>query len=396
MEQTTPKMTATPSIDELVDRAKALAPAIAARASDAERAACLHEETIRDLRDAGLFRILQPSRFGGFSMDFESLILIASEIGKACGSTAWVYSVGAFHAWNLGLFSDSAQEEVWGADPRALAASSYVPAGKAATASGGVRLTGRWPFASGCDHFEWIILGAKENEGDKVHFYLVPRSDFEILKDWRVAGLAATGSNSVVLKDVFVPTHRRISFDEAKEGRTPGAERYGDLYRLPFFAVSSYCLVAPALGIALGALQNYVDEVRGRDVRSLTGVASRLAEYDSVQTRVAEASGLIDAATELIRRDCRDVVATLRAGRPISTEQRTRNKRDQALAIRFAKQAVQLIIDGTGAKGLDIEQPIQRAWRDLQAAGSHITLSWDILLPAHGRVLLGLDPGILI
>jgi alkylation response protein AidB-like acyl-CoA dehydrogenase len=396
MEQTKSGTVAAPSIEELVNRAKSLAPAIAARAQAAETACCLPKETIRELREAELFRALQPRRFGGFAMDFECLVLIASELGKVCGSTAWVYSVGAFHSWNLGLFSDEAQEEVWGTDPNALAASSYVPAGTATTATGGVQLTGRWPFASGCDHFEWIVLGAKENAEENVHFYLVPKSNFEIERDWRVAGLAATGSNTVILKDVFVPDHRRISFDQAKEGVAPGAMLHEDIYRLPFFAVSSYCLVGPALGMAAGALQSYIDGIRGREVRSLTGAASKLAEYDAVQTRVAQASGLIDAATELIRRDCRDVVATLRDGQPITTEQRTRNKRDQAMAVRFAKQAVQMIIDGTGAKGLYNDQPIQRAWRDLQAAGAHITLSWDILMPAHGRVLLGLEPDILI
>lgn len=396
MDQINPETLAKPSIDDLVARARALVPTIAARATEAEKACCLHDETVRDLRDAGLFRLLQPTDYDGFGKDIESLVRVTAEIGMACGSAGWVYSVGAFHAWNIGLFPRAAQEDVWGADPDALAASSYVPAGKAVPEAGGARLSGRWPFASGCDHFGWIILGAKEEGGETIHFYLVPKSDFEIVRDWQVAGLAATGSNSVVLTDVFVPDHRRISFQAAKEGRTPGAELYGDLFRLPFFAVSSYCLVSPALGIAWGALRNYIDDVRGREVRSIAGAASGLAGYAAVQTRVAEASGKIDAAMELILRDCRDIVATLRDGRPITTEQRTRNKRDQALAIRFAKEAVQLLVDGTGAKGLNTDQPIQRAWRDLQAAGAHITLNWDILMPAHGRVLLGLDPGILI
>jgi alkylation response protein AidB-like acyl-CoA dehydrogenase len=386
---------AAPTVDDLIARARSLAPAIAARSHAAEEAMSLPEETMGELRDAELFRILQPSRFGGLSMDFESLVLITAELGKACGSTAWVYSVGAFHSWNVGLFPAAAQEEVWGPDPNALAASSYVPAGTAKPDDGGVRLSGRWPFASGSDHFEWIILGAKEAD-DEAYLYLVPKSDFRIDKDWRVAGLSATGSNTVVLDDVFVPDHRKISFTDAKEGRTPGADLYGDLFRLPFFAVSSYCLVSPALGIAWGALDNYIENIRGREVRSLTGAPSKLAEYHAVQMRVAEASGMVDAATELVRRDCRDVVTTLRAGRPITTEMRTRNKRDQALALRFTKAAVQLIIDGTGAKGLYKDQAIQRAWRDLQAASSHITLSWDVLMPAHGRVLLGLEPGIVI
>jgi len=385
-----------PSASELVNRARALAPRIASRSTSAEKAASLHEETIEELRDAELFRILQPTSFGGFAMDFESLVRVSSELGKACGSASWVYSVGAFHSWNIGLFPALAQEEVWGSNPNALAASSYIPAGKAMSVPGGVQLSGRWPFASGCNHFEWIILGAKEDGSDQAHLYLVSKSDFKIKKDWNVVGLSATGSNTVVLDDVFVPDHRKISFSDATEGIAPGAEIYGNLYSLPFFAVSSYCLVGPALGMAWGAFDNYVQEIRGREVRSITGVSSKLAEYHAVQMRVSEASGMIDAATELILRDCRDIIATVNVGQTITMEQRARNKRDQALAIHFAKAAVRLIIDGAGAKGLDKDQPIQRAWRDLQAASSHITLSWDVLMPAHGRVILGLEAGIVM
>lgn len=388
---------AAPSLDTLLGRARALAPALRSRARDAEAARQIPDQTMRDLREAGLFRLMQPARYGGFELDFEALVHITGELGRACGSTAWVYSVGAFHSWNVALFPEPAQDEVWGTNPDAVAASSYVPAGSAEPVESGVRASGRWPFASGCDHFEWIILGVRLGGGTDIRFCLVPKTDFRIEDDWHVAGLAGTGSKSVVLEDVFVPEHRTMPFDDARQARTPGAALHGrSLYRLPFFSVSSNCLIAPALGIARGALDDYVDDIRDRDVRSVAGTSSKMADYTAIQMRIAEASGLIDAATLLILRDCRDTLATVEAGNEVTTEQRTRNKRDQALAMRFVKNAVQLIIDATGAKGLYDDRPIQRAWRDLQAVSAHITLNWDIVMPAHGRVMLGLEPGILI
>jgi alkylation response protein AidB-like acyl-CoA dehydrogenase len=386
-----------PSPETLIDRARALEPKLRTRAQAAESARRLPDETIRELREVGLFRLMQPARYGGFELDFECLVRTVCELGRACGSTAWVYSVGAFHSWNVALFPVQAQDEVWGTNPDALAASSYVPAGKADPVEGGMRLSGRWPFASGCDHFEWIILGVRITDGADVRFCLVPRCDFRIDDDWHVAGLAGTGSKSVVLDNVFVPEHRSLSFDDARDARTPGATAHGGgLYKVPFFAISSSCLIAPALGIARGALEDYIAEIRDRDVRSIVGTTSKMADHHAIQIRVSEASGLIDAATLLILRDCRDTLATVEAGAELSTEQRVRNKRDQALAMRFAKNAVQLIIDATGAKGIYDDRPIQRAWRDLQAASAHITLNWDIVMPAHGRVSLGLDPGIII
>jgi alkylation response protein AidB-like acyl-CoA dehydrogenase len=390
-----------PDPETLVARARALVPAIRDRAVATEAARRIPDETIGALRDAGLFRLMQPARYGGLERDFTALVDVVGELGRGCGSTAWVYSVGAFHSWNVALFPEAAQDDVWGADSHALASSSYLPAGSAEPVDGGVRITGTWPFASGCDNFEWIILGvrlggAAEGPPD-LRLCLVPKADFAIDDNWHVAGLAGTGSKNVVVSDAFVPDHRMISFEDARAATTPGAA-YHDraLYRLPFFAVASTCLVSPALGIAQGAIDHFVADMRGRDVRGITGVVSKAAQHYPIQARVSEASGLVDAARLLILRDCADTLATVEAGTPVSLEQRTRNKRDQALAMRFVKDAMRLVIDAAGAKGLFDDQPIQRAWRDVAAAGAHITLNWDIVMPAHGRAMLGLDPGLIV
>lgn len=386
----------------LIARARALAPVLRSRAATAEAARRIQPETIADLRRAGLFRIFQPARYGGLDLDLENLVHITYELGQGCGSAAWVYSVVTFHQMHVALFDKAAQDEVWGANPDALSASSYLPAGTATPVAGGFRLNGTWPFASGIDNLEWIIVGARAvgeaGAAPDFRFCLVPRTDLVIEDNWRVMGLCGTGSKNVLLNDVFVPEHRTLRFSAAREANTPGGALHGHpLYRLPFFAIASYCLIGPGLAIAAGALADYVAEMDVREgTGSLAGTPTKIASHVQVQMRVSEASGLLDAAKLLILRDCRDTMATVRSGAVLPLEQRLRNKRDQALAMRFLKDAVQLLADASGARGQFTDHPIQRAYRDIHAVSCHITLNWDAVMPAYGRHILGLDPGIVV
>lgn len=388
--------------EALIARARALAPVLRRRAAAAEAARSIPPETFADLKKAGLFRIFQPARYGGFDLDLENMVHITYELGQGCGSSAWVYSVVTFHQMHIALFEQQAQDDVWGANPDALSASSYLPAGTATPVQGGMRLDGTWPFASGIDNLEWIIIGARvvgeTGAAPDFRFCLVPKSDLAIDDNWRVMGLCGTGSKNVVLNGVFVPEHRTLRFSAAREANTPGGVWHGHpLYRLPFFAIASYCLIGPGLAIAAGALNDYVAEMKVREgTGSLAGQAAKIASFTQVQMRVSEASGLLDAARLLILRDCRDTMATIRAGKDLPLEARLRNKRDQALAMRFLKDAVQLLTEASGARGQFTEHPIQRAYRDIHAVSCHITLNWDAVMPSYGRHMLGLDPGIVV
>ena len=283
---------------------------------------------------------------------------------------------------------------MWAADPLAVAGSSYVPAGAATEDEGGVRLSGVWPYVSGCDHFDWAVLGARRGDG-ALSFCLTPRRDYAIEDDWDVTGLRGTGSKSITLDDVFVPAHRLLSFNDARAGQTPGAALHGRaLYRTPFFACSSYCLVAPALGIVEGVLAEFINEVGPREVRSLAGGTSRLGAHYPVQMRVSEAAGLIDAAKLIIARDCAEMARMINSGTAMPVEQRLRNKRGQVLAVRFVRQAVDSLVGAIGTRGLAKSNRIQMAARDIQAIATHITLNNDIVMPAYGRHILGEEPGI--
>ena len=192
-----------------------LLPSIREQASrtDETRRVCV--ETIAELRDAGVFRMLQPRRYGGLESDPVRFYEIVRAISAVCGSTGWVTSVLGVHPWQLGVFPEAAQDEVWGDDPDVLVSSAYAPVGRLTAVDGGFRLSGgRWSFSSGCDHARWALLGAMlvGADGKPVDFMtvLVPGSDYEVEDVWDTVGLRGTGSNDIVVGEVFVPAHRAL------------------------------------------------------------------------------------------------------------------------------------------------------------------------------------------
>src|SRR5438309_7935903 len=210
----------------MVERARALIPLLAERAPAAAAARQLPAETIAEYRGAGILRILQPKRFGGMQGRFSLFSRIVEELTYGCASAAWVYAVLAEHQWIIAQYPEEAQIDVWGEDPKAVAASSLAPREAARHVPGGWRLSGRYPFSSGCDYAQWAIIGAFLGEkGDPRHiaYLLVPLAEVEIVDDWQVLGLLGTGSKSLVLHDVFVPEHRSVMVSDLFAGTPPGA-----------------------------------------------------------------------------------------------------------------------------------------------------------------------------
>ena len=210
----------------LIEAARALAPFVAARAGEAEELRRIPDATMRELVDAGLFRLYQPRRYGGLEADYALQIEIALEIGRACGSTAWVQGVLASHAWVLGMMEPAAQDDVWRGSPDALVANAFFPGQPHCVAvEGGYVLDGIWRFASGIDHCDWVNLNVQVPlEGELEHrFMLAPKRDWTIVDDWFATGLAATGSKALRLDRVFVPRHRTLRTIDCRGGPTPGS-----------------------------------------------------------------------------------------------------------------------------------------------------------------------------
>jgi 3-hydroxy-9,10-secoandrosta-1,3,5(10)-triene-9,17-dione monooxygenase len=370
---------------DALDRARSLAPALRDRAFAAEQARRISDETIAELKDAGMFKILQPARFGGYELDPQVFLEAAMIIGAACGSTGWVYSVIGVHNWQVGLMSEQAQEDVWGENQDVLISSSYTPRGNVEIVEGGYRLSGRWGFSSGCDHAQWAILGgAATDEAGNVRrlCFLLPRSDYEIDDVWRVVGLRGTGSNDIVVTDAFVPEHRTHDF------RSGSVTSDSPIYRLPFGPVFTFGIAAPLLGAAQGALDDHIAWTAER-VRITRG--TRVAEEPFSQARVAEAAGELDGARLQLKRDLDEMLARARDEKDIPVEIRARARLDQVRATQLAISAVDRVFQNSGGRVLHELNPIQRAWRDIHAGAQHNSNVPEPMLMAYGAMSFGLS-----
>ena len=379
-----------PSADELVARARALAPKLRERAVRAERDRNIPQESVDEFIAAGLIHTLQPKRWGGYEHDHEVAFDIAVELGKStCGSSAWCLNYLADHACMLALFPEEAQHDVWSQNNAACIATSAAPTGKVALAPGGYRLDGRWSWCSGLRHSHWIMIGGLVQRPGEDHpdmrLYLVPVSQVKQDDTWYCAGLRASGSNTAVLDDVFVPEHRSVSFSVLREGCSPGSKvNANPMYRAPFIAVHSYALLGPVLGVARGGYAEFVQWTRQR---YLTYTQLAIAQHVPVQIRIAEIAVQIDAAELLARR----ALATARAdyaGMSLAT--RTLLRRDFTYAVRSLREALDDLIKLSGSSGLLDDNPVQRCWRDAHAISSHVVMNWDVPAENFGRVEFGL------
>ena len=389
-----------PSLISIVAAADSLVPLLRERAQATEQACRVSAETIQAVREAGIFKLMQPARYGGYEFGFTAFIDVISELGRGCTSSAWCCAIGSIHQWMIAGFPQQAQDDVWKSNPDAFACVSYAPTGTTQVVDGGYLINGRWQFVSNADNSQWIIVGALLPGPDKgappePGFLLVPRSDWAIEDNWHVAGQAGTGSKTISIeKPTFVPAHRKIMIAQAASGTTPGADiNTNRIYRVPMLSALPVCLVSPLLGTALGAVEEFINLCSVRVTRGAVGGAgNRLSEFFPVQSKLAEASGLADAARLLITRDTAEVERMTMQGLPLTVDQRIRNRRDHAFAARLARDAVDTLFSAVGGAGLNLDQPIQRMWRDSNAIVRHITLNWDAVSSMVGQHLLGLTP----
>jgi 3-hydroxy-9,10-secoandrosta-1,3,5(10)-triene-9,17-dione monooxygenase len=384
---------------EVLDAVRELLPGLRERAQETEDLRRVPDENIKVLQDSGFFRLLQPARFGGVEASPVDFYRAVRLIASACGSTGWVSSVLGVHPWQLGLYDDRAQQEVWGVDSSTLISSSYAPMGRAkpvadggtpanegVAGGGGFTFSGRWSFSSGCDHAQWIFLGGLVlgEDGSPTDFrtFLLPRSDYEIIDVWDTIGLRGTGSNDIVVKDAFVPEYRTLSFMDTGRCYGPGQEQNtAPLYQLPFAMVFSNSISVPVIGMATGAYESYVDWTRER-VRASTGGKAKDDSFN--QLRIAEAAASIDAAVLSIERNIDQALELATAGEKIPMPLRVRARRDQVNATGSAIHAIDRLFESAGGRALKAGTPIQRFWRDAHAGRVHA-----INDPEKAQVLFG-------
>jgi len=380
-----------PTREAILDRARAMVPKLRTRALETDRNRTVPIETHRAFEAAGFYKLFQPARYGGYEMPIGMMVEVAGELGRGCGSSAWIFTNLAVQNWIIGMHQPVAQEDVWGRNPDALAASSFpVKGGTGRQVDGGLALNGTWSFASGIDFADWENLQVfiRKEQGPPDHrFVLVPKTDFTIEDDWFVTGLSGTASKSVVLENVFVPEHRVLDTQLIMGGPSPGsAVNPSPLYRVPPWSVGTKVFSGPALGIARGALELIEEEMGTR--LSVGGV--KMSELATVQVRIAEAGAEIDSAQAVLLRDCDDAMRIAASGERPSLALRARWRRNNAFAGQLCLRAVERLHPLVGARGLDQDSLFQLAWRDMHAAVSQITMAWDIQAVNAGRIQFGL------
>ncbi|MFE9046046.1 3-hydroxy-9,10-secoandrosta-1,3,5(10)-triene-9,17-dione monooxygenase oxygenase subunit [Streptomyces sp. NPDC012421] len=380
--------------DDVLAAVRDLAPVLRERAAEAEELRRVPDASVKELEDTGFFQLLQPKTFGGRAADPVAFYTAVKEIAKACGSTGWVASVVGVHPWHVALFDPRAQQEVWGEDHRTRIASSYAPTGKAAAVDGGFRLSGRWHFSSGCDHARWALLGClvTDPEGNPVDMrtFLVPRSDYRVDDVWDTVGLRGTGSNDIVVDDVFVPEHRALSFGPVTALDVPGhAVNPEPVYRLPYAGVFTTTIATPIVGIAEGAYDSYAEATRKR---FRVSYGQQVAEDPFAQVRIARAASDIDAAWLQLTRNIGAMYALAERGEALPMELRTRTRRDQVLATERAVAAVDLLMENAGGNAMRTGSgAVQRAWRDAHTGRGHAANDPERALVMYGQCALGID-----
>ncbi len=383
------KPSSVPSRDELLRRAEMLAPVLQERAKTAEELRRCPDETVRDYLDNDLLRICQPARYGGFEHNYDVLCEVSQILARGCGAQAWVHMVLADNILKLASYDARAQEEVWGKDSTARLSNCVTPVGKGRPVEGGVIWSGRHTFSSGVDHAQWVMAAGTIDHGDRKQAcsVLVPKSDFTIVDDWHVIGLAGTGSKTFVIDEKFVPTHRILDKKASDEGKAPGAHLYAaPCFHLPRGGPSIASFAAVTVGIAEGCLQEYYKYTRPRKSRG-----TPVAALAGTQITAGIASAEIEAAARMYLGALREAMEILERGAPFTKLHQVQGKRNMAYAATLAIHAVQRLYNDAGGRVLFTDNELQRKFRDCHAAAAHHSLNWHTAAEEYGAYVLGTD-----
>jgi len=369
-----------------------LRPLLARNAVQAERDRRLPAENVEALQAANLFKVMMPRRWGGYGATLPTALNIFAELAKGCSSSSWVTMIIGGLNWWASLLPDRGQEEMFANSPdvRVCAASSATVVGR--RVDGGLRISGKFPFASGCWHSSWGGLGVQiEDDAHSVVGQVVgfaPISELEIEDTWFVAGMCGTGSNTLVAKDVFVPDHRVLPTTKILNGEHPAQRHYGEPSdNYAFSAANSLIGVSPVLGIAQAMLEKVIDGTRTRGITFTT--YTRQADSAVAQHEIAEAALQIDSAWLLVMRAAAEVEDAAAAGKQMDYVDRARVRGLVGYAAKLLRETVDALASIGGASGFADSSPLQRMWRDANVALRHGLVNNDPGLEIYGRALLG-------
>ena len=342
----------------------------------------LTPETVRVLKESGGIRLLQAKDSGGFEEDPRVFFEWVRAVAQYSPSAGWIAGVVGVHPWEIALMDPKLQDEIYGQDPDTWTASPYAPFGRAKPVEGGFEFTGDWPYSTGTDFCEWVILGGIVTDADgnigappDIRHFVLPRGDYEIVEDsWNVMGLSGTGSKNVRMKDQFIPEYRVVKAPLMIEGAYVADRRPEQpLYSLSFGCTFASAIASGTLGIARGALDAYREYMSKRV--SVAGVVAKVDPFQ--QAALAEAEADWSAAVVVIDAWTARWIAQVERGEPITTAQRLEFRRDQVRAVQRVLESVDKVLSLAGSASVWTDKPLERYWRDLRAGGSHICNIYD-------------------
>ncbi len=381
---------ASPTQGEMIARARALIPMLIARAPRGERQRRLPRETIADMQAAGLFKVLQPRRWGGYEMDILTYYEIEMALAEGDMSVGWVYGVVGVHPWLVALYDDRVAHEVWGKDNGTLICSSLMPAGVAVPVEDGFRYSGRWKYASGCEHTDWAFLGGTvQGNPDDRRIFVVPRKDYEIVDTWHVSGLKGTGSHDIVAKDIFVPEYRTQKYSDNFRGVAPGLKiNTAPLYRLPFGQVFFRGVSTGAIGALQGMLNAFIGYGKQR-IQRLSGQAA--SEDPMIQVTCAEVACAIDEMKTILHRNFGALESYAARGEMPPLKLRIEYKFHNAWVAERCSLLASRLFKAVGAAGIYADYPFGRFLADITAARQHVSNQFEANGKTFGATLFGVE-----
>ena len=376
--------------EDLVQRAAALIPLLRKAAPAAEKARRVPQESYDALSAAGIFKMTAPKAYGGVEADFQTQCDVLAEIARGCPSTSWVATIYSAMSWLVATFPDETQEEMFATrDPRI--AGVFSPTGTAVPRDGGFVVNGRWPFNTGCHGATWTVLNVLV--GDIPTCMIANYADLKILDDWHATGMSATGSNTVVAENVFVPARRAMPLPDMLEARYPARHNSDNPYfNYPLAPVLTVNAGGTPIGTARGAMDAFLERLPGRGI-TYTSYTNK-SEAPVTHLQMAEASLKLDSSAAHVR-FAAAIMDQAKNGR-MTMQERVKARAHVAYSTGLAREATDILFYASGASSIQEHMAIQRYQRDIQALSNHAIMHPQTGLELYGRILCGLPPNTLL
>ncbi|TDK99163.1 acyl-CoA dehydrogenase [Mycobacterium paragordonae] len=368
--------------DDFVDR-------LQQRAQEAERHRRLPDATVEELRESGFTELLKPKGYGGQQAEFAAIFDPVRRMAHGCASTAWTAAFYTIHNWMLSLFAEQAQAEGFATEPF-LASAPLAPTGRGTPADGGVSLSGRWSWATGVMHGNWTIVGALCGPDDAIYpaLALIPADDISIVDVWHTDGMCATGSNDIVAESVFVPEHRLVKLTDIYAGTTPGARLHdADVYRWPMVPALALTAAMPALGAAERVIEIYTQRLSER-VIAYEGTSQK--DKPAAQARLGQARVRLRALHGLLHDTTGRIDDILASGNTVPRAVRGDARLAAAHIVKESRGVIADLLEASGASAHFLDNPLQRAKRDVDVISGHVIFDYDTSRELAGALAIGL------